>query len=113
MKGVGWELLKGGFNQSQATCAFLCPFPGLPASLVMEVCGLCAICAKNPGSLALLTEATRGNHWKVRSESDLPQSQSVGRAHLAAPGVTRPRYKGPLSPSSLQAIKGPQETVSV
>lgn len=76
----------------------------------MEVCGLCAICAKNPESLALLTEATRGNHWKVRSESDLPQSQSVGRAHLAAPWVRRPRSKDPLNPSSLQVIKGLQET---
>lgn len=42
-------LVKGRSHQALGfTCVFLRPFLGLPASLVTEVCVLCAICAKNP-----------------------------------------------------------------
>lgn len=44
-------LAQVGFFRRWSTCVFLCPFRGLPASLVMEMCRLSAICVKNPGSL--------------------------------------------------------------
>lgn len=43
-------LEKVGFITLWCSCVFLCPFLGLPASLVMEVCRLSAICVKNAGS---------------------------------------------------------------
>lgn len=45
--------VEGGFHQTGAALCFSVPQEGLrpPASMVLEVCRLSALCVKNPGSL--------------------------------------------------------------
>lgn len=72
---MGWVLLKGGFSQIQVHLCISLSLSGAACQPgnggMWVVCHLC----QEPWILALLSEATRGNHWKV-SESDLPQSHS-------------------------------------